>query len=78
MTSREGSGAVPSNAGLNLLWPGLAQYAQGRLDAAAWFSGEAAVAAAAWVWWPSGRTLALIAIVAITIWSVADARHAER
>jgi hypothetical protein len=69
---------APSEAGLNLLWPGLAQYAQERAGAALWFSFEAACACAAFVWFPSGRPIAAVAFLTVTVWSILDARLAER
>lgn len=78
MANREVGRSAPSDAGLNLLWPGLAQYSQGRWLAATWFSGEAMLAATAFVFWSSGRTFALVALAAVTVWSIVDARMAEQ
>jgi hypothetical protein len=77
MTYTPNATQAPSEAGLNLLWPGFAQCAQGRIGAAVWFSFEAACACAACVWFPSGRPIAVVAFLTVMVWSIVDARLAE-
>ena len=78
MTSSFISHRRPSDAGLNLLWPGLAQLNQRRVGAAVFFALEAAVACAVLLWNPALRSEVFIGVVGITAWSVLDAYLAER
>lgn len=68
----------PSDAGLSLLWPGLAQVEQGRTLAGACFAIEAALACAVFLWAPEARPAMALAGAALVAWSMADARAFER
>lgn len=67
-----------SDAGLNLLWPGLAQLCQKRFAPAVLFSLQTALACALFVWSPPRRPMAILALVVVTIWSIVDACAHER
>jgi hypothetical protein len=67
-----------SDAGLNLLWPGLAQLCQRRYGPAGFFSVEAGAASVIFFAIPLARPLAVGALVVITVWSVLDAWWAGR
>jgi hypothetical protein len=68
----------PSDAALNLLWPGLAQLVQRRYGVAAFFAVEAAAACVLFIADPAQRPLAVAGIVGLTAWSMVDAWWAER
>jgi hypothetical protein len=63
----------PSNAGLNLLWSGLAQWCQGRYCAAAFFSIGTTAACAIFMLSPPYRALAVAGVCFLTAWSMLDA-----
>lgn len=69
---------APSNAGLSLFWPGLAQLCQRRYGVAALFSIETAAACALFAMDPAVRAPATGAVVILTMWSMLDAWWAER
>ena len=79
MTSIENVGhTAPSDAALNLLWPGLAQLCQRRLGPAVLFSLANACASGLFIWSSPNRVPATVALLAGMIWSIVDARaHAH-
>lgn len=79
MSSTNNVAHVPSSdAGLNLLWPGLAQLCQKRFAPAVLFSLQTAFACGLFAWSRPHRPLAMLALVVVTIWSIVDACAHER
>ena len=67
----------PSDAGLNLLCPGLAQLCQKRFGSAALFLVANACASGMFAWSSQNRVLATVILLEIMIWSIIDARTYE-
>ena len=68
----------PSQPGLNLLWPGLAQIAQGRRGVGCFFLLEAVAGWAMWAWAPDRGALLSIVMALLAAWFLADAYLFER
>ncbi len=68
----------PSDAGLNLLWPGLAQVEQGRTLTGMYFAIEAVLVGAVFLWVPEARLATGLAGAVLVAWSMADAHAFER
>ena len=68
----------PSEVGLNFIWPGLAQLAQGRTAAGVFFAIDACLGCALFLTTPEARVPAAVTLAVLTTWSLADAYFSER
>jgi TM2 domain-containing membrane protein YozV len=76
--ARQTDNHAAMDAALNLLWPGLGQFSQGRTVAGGYFAVEALALVVVFGVWPAVRALAGILIVALTLWSILDVLAAAR